>query len=114
MQLVLVEWVDSAQPIPGWAWLDEGSWNEVVTCQSVGWLVHDGPEVKALAANLGEIGGDVQVSGVIRIPVRSIVRTTYLSCTSSSCASSPEVDARRPRVGARKQGERASGEAPQA
>lgn len=74
--LVLIEWVDSAQPVPGWSWLDDNTWEDVVKCQSVGWLVNDGEDVKSLAPNIGEMGDDnsMQVSGVIRIPARSIVK----------------------------------------
>jgi len=73
--LVLIEWEDSAQPIPGWSWLDSFDSFEVVRCQSVGWLIHDGADVKALAQNLGNLGNEnsAQVSGVIRIPTRCIV-----------------------------------------
>jgi hypothetical protein len=77
VRLVLVEWEDSAQPIAGWRYLDDdgpGEWGEVVLCRSVGWLVHDDDRVTALAQNRGTLGGDVQVSGVIRIPTRSITR----------------------------------------
>jgi len=74
LQLVLIEWEDSAQPVPGWSWLDETTWESVVLCKSVGWLIHDGEDVKALAPNLGDMGSDTQVSGVIRIPTRCITR----------------------------------------
>lgn len=85
LRLVLIEWQDSAQPAPGWTWLADGEWASIVTCQSVGWLVHDGAEVKALAPNKGELGNDgQQVSGVIRIPARCIVRTVCLQETATS------------------------------
>ncbi len=79
--LVLIEWVDSAQPTQGWAWLEDHPWTGVVKCQSVGWLVHDDGEVKALAPNLGDMGGDIQVSAVIRIPTQSVIRQVELSAT---------------------------------
>lgn len=70
MDLVLIKWLDSVQPAPDWTWIGGGGekWGQVVECQSVGWLVYDGEGVKVLAPNRGEICGDVQVSGVIRIP----------------------------------------------
>lgn len=79
-RLVLVEWDDSAQPVPSWAWLEDHSWESVVKCRSVGWLVFDGEEVKALAPNKGNLGEDeaLQVSGVIRIPTRCITRLVDL------------------------------------
>lgn len=78
--MVLIEWEDSAQPIPGWAFLTNCDTFEVTRCQSVGWLIHDGPDVKALAQNVGnpEDEDSAQVSGVIRIPARCIVSTVTL------------------------------------
>lgn len=76
--LVLVEWLDSAQPVPDWHWLDESRWGDVVKCRSVGWLIHDGEDVKALAQNIGSLCDDVQISGVIRIPACCITRLVRL------------------------------------
>ena len=78
--LVLIEWEDSAQPVSGWSWIDDHTWENIVKCQSVGWLIHDGKEVKSLAPNMGNLGVDesIQVSGVIRIPARSITRQVKL------------------------------------
>jgi hypothetical protein len=76
--LVLVEW---AQPVAAWRWLSH--WTEFVTVQfrSVGWLIHDGGGVKALAPNVGLLGDDedAQISGVIRISARSIKRLVRLN-----------------------------------
>jgi len=72
--LVMVEWVDSARPVPDWIYLADYPEPSVVRCVSVGWLIHDGAHVKALAPNMGDVGTDnMQVSGVIRIPARCIV-----------------------------------------
>ena len=88
-QLVLVEWEDSAQPLPSWQWLSDCNEFEFVVCRSVGWLVHDGDEVKALAPNIGWCGADEdrQVSGLIRIPARCIRKVTMLDeGRATSCA----------------------------
>ena len=86
--LVLIEWVDSAQPIPGWQWLSDFSDIEIVKCRSVGWLIHDGPDVKALAQSLGncEDMESAQVSGIVRIPTRSVVRMEPISSCQSACS----------------------------
>lgn len=100
MDLVLIEWVDSTQPTPDWAWIDEVSWKEVALCRSVGWLVYDGEEVKALAPNVATVCGDVQISGVIRIPTRAVVRITRLregDATSSDAPSGESAQAGRSR-----------------
>lgn len=74
----MVEWEDSAQPVPAWRWVKDYGAPEIVRCTSVGWLIHDGDDVKALAPNMGEIGDDLQVSGVIRIPTRCVARIVGL------------------------------------
>lgn len=71
--LVLVEWVDSLQPEPGWTWLSGFNPKLPCICRSVGWLVYDGEDVKAIAPNSSVTrGGDVQVSGIIHIPTVAI------------------------------------------
>ncbi len=78
--LVFIEWEDSARPVAAWTYLADFEAPSAVKCVSVGWLVHDGTEVKALAPNMGELGDieAVQVSGVIRIPARSITKLVRL------------------------------------
>lgn len=88
--LVLIEWEDSAQPIPAWSYLDGFDALDVVKCRTVGWLIHDGNAVKAIAQNCGNLGSDdsAQVSGVIRIPTRCIVSVRELDVTSRVSLSS--------------------------
>ena len=75
-RLVLIEWEDSAQPLAGWRMLDDFDDLAVIRVQSVGWLVHDGDAVKALAPNLGGSKEDdnLQACGIIRIPSRCVIR----------------------------------------
>lgn len=78
-RLVLIEWEDSAQPSSGWQFLEDFGKPEIVRCVSAGWLIHDGKRVKALAQNMGDVGeASHQVSGVIRIPSRCVVRMVRL------------------------------------
>lgn len=87
--MVIVDWVDSTQPVSEWAWLDDASsWREVTRCQSVGWLISDGPDVKVLAPNMGTICGEVQVSGVVRIPTRCITRMVRLRLGDATASAS--------------------------
>lgn len=74
-RLVIIEWEDSAQPIASWRYLSGFDQFEAVRCVSVGWLIHDGDDVKALAQNFGNLDDEnsAQVSGVIQIPTRCIV-----------------------------------------
>lgn len=73
-KLVLVEWVDSAQPLPNWRFLDNLPPLDAVICRSVGWLVGETKTVKMLAPNIGlaDDGTFEQASGFIRIPTRCI------------------------------------------
>lgn len=76
--LVLIEWLDSARPVGAWIWLSDFEAPEALSCQSVGWLLHDG-EVKALAPNIGDVGGeDEQACGIIRIPACAIIKMMVL------------------------------------
>lgn len=81
--LVLIEWEDSTQPIAKWTYLADFKCTNAVKCASVGWLVHDGKDVKALAPNMGDLGDEdsVQASGIIRIPSRCIGRIVNLKET---------------------------------
>jgi hypothetical protein len=79
-KLVLVEWEDSAQPSPGWAFLENAPALDVVRCVSVGWLVGRSERVTMLAPNIGDIEseGGAQGSGYIRIPTSCVTRTVDL------------------------------------
>ena len=77
--LVLIEWEDSVQPVRIWQHLDELDAHEVMHCQSIGFLIYNGDDVKALAPNVAELGtDDAQASGVIRIPARCVTRVRRL------------------------------------
>ena len=78
---MLIEWVDSAQPVPGWKFLEDAPKPEVIQCVSVGWLIAENKRAKVLAPNIGDIesGGSTQGSGFIRIPVASITRQVELT-----------------------------------
>lgn len=79
-RLVLVEWVDSAQPVTGWRFLEDAPPLEAIRCYSVGWLVGESRSAKMLVPNIGDFegGGSAQGTGFIRIPARSITRLVEL------------------------------------
>jgi hypothetical protein len=72
-RLVLIDWEDSGQPIPQWQWIDDMPAYAVIKCQTVGWLIQQDSKVTVVVQNVGD--GE-QVSGVMRIPTRCIVRLT--------------------------------------
>lgn len=82
--LVMIEWLDSSQPLPGWRYLSDMPPAEVVSCVSVGWLLGDGDEVKVLAPNMGNLDDEdaMQASGIIRIPACCVKRVAKLVETS--------------------------------
>ena len=41
--LVLIEWLDSGQPVPGWQWLEQIEPRRPHLCVSVGFLMQDEP-----------------------------------------------------------------------
>jgi hypothetical protein len=77
--LVWVEWEDSAQASPQWQWLDEAPGPEITLCVSVGFLVFEDEKEKRLAISVASRQGVAeQVSGVVAIPTRCIVRSGRL------------------------------------
>ena len=74
-RLVLVRWEDSVVPDSRWVFMHEYEPDSCVQCESVGWLVSDLPGQLVLAPNIGDTmqGQALQMSGMIRIPRRSIV-----------------------------------------
>jgi hypothetical protein len=86
-QLVLIEWVDSGQPIPGWQWLSDLDPRRAHKCVSVGFLVQDDENTKVLAPNLGSSNGDEdwdQASGLITIPAAAVMKLEKLTSVSSA------------------------------
>ena len=79
-RLVLIEWEDSARPDPDWRWMSDFGKPSIMKCRSVGWLVHDGDDVKSLVPNRGQYQDEEsdQACGLIRIPTRSVIRTVRL------------------------------------
>jgi hypothetical protein len=81
-QLVLIEWLDSGQPVPGWQWLEAIEPRQPHLCVSVGFLMQDDATAKVLAPNLGASNGASdwdQASGVITIPASAVQRMLAVS-----------------------------------
>lgn len=78
-KLLIVEWEDSAQPLPAWRFLDDLPPMEAIRCYSVGWEMGRANGVLMLAPNIGDAGTEAsQASGFIRIPLSCIKRTARL------------------------------------
>jgi hypothetical protein len=78
-KLVLIEWDDSARPIPQWQWIDDYQIPEIVRCISVGYLIAETKAALAIAPNLGDTTSErIQASGIIRVPRNSVRRMIEL------------------------------------
>ena len=79
--LVLIEWEDSAQPMPAWQRLADLDLPGHIICASVGWLIKDGKKTKVLAPNMGAINcpSNIQASGFMQIPTRCVIDIKPLS-----------------------------------
>lgn len=73
--LVIIEWEDSAQPLPAWQHLSNLELCGHIRCASVGWLVKSDKSVKVLAPNMGAIDdpSNIQASGFMQIPTRCVI-----------------------------------------
>ena len=78
--LVLVDWADSRQPLPGWVWLRGYEAVAPCKCTSVGFLIARDDETVVLAPNMANVedADDAQISGVISIPSRSVIHLKRL------------------------------------
>jgi hypothetical protein len=85
--LVMIEWEDSAQPIPTWSYLASFEAPGTVRCVSVGWLIRDDGVMKVVAPNMGAVDKEcsLQVSGMIQIPTSCILRVTELAEPGLTC-----------------------------
>lgn len=78
-KLVMVEWIDSVQPIPAWNFLENLPKIEPIRCKSVGWVVGETKDVLMLASNLGGTGGEYnQGCGLMQITKATIKRRRTL------------------------------------
>jgi hypothetical protein len=94
--LVLIEWLDSGQPVPGWQWLNALAPHQPHRCVSVGFLVQDDEHTKVIAPNLGASGGNEewdQASGLMTIPTLAVTKIERLTFSSTSVRASCDRDA---------------------
>lgn len=80
VRLVMIEWLDSTQPVSQWQHLSDYNCADAIKCVSVGFLIHDGDKVKGLAPNMGDVDkeNNIQASGIIHIPACSITKIIAL------------------------------------
>ena len=83
-EMVIIEWEDSSQAAPQWQWLSDVIPPAILRCRSVGFLIRDDKEEKALAISVASANGveAEQASGIISIPTRCV--TSIARVISSS------------------------------
>ena len=84
-RLVRVVWVDSFMLEAGWHWIDDLSDRKVSTCASTGWIISEDDNQVCLAQTIGQVGDVIQVSGVVTIPIRSVIRMEELAMDATKC-----------------------------
>jgi hypothetical protein len=79
--LVLIRWLDSAQPLPAWRHLSDLPRTRPIECATVGWLLQDDDEVKVVCQSVGDLKNpkNAQASGIMTIPARCVVSVERLT-----------------------------------
>ena len=73
-KLVLIEWIDSRSPIPGWCLIEECEMPHACKCVSVGYLVVNSKDEKVLAQSIADLESDsLQANGLMVIPAKTII-----------------------------------------
>ena len=86
--LVLMEWLDSRQPVAGWRRLSDAPDGPPLRCASVGWLLRDG-DVKVLCQTIGDADDDPQGLGMIQIPACAVISVSVLTEASAQASACP-------------------------
>ena len=82
MRLVLVDWLDSCGCSSSWEDVDEDMKPSVPACRSVGWLAHDGDDLKVIIPHMAENKSGRQGCGDMTIPAVAIRRIVDLAPTT--------------------------------
>jgi hypothetical protein len=79
--LVLIRWLDSAQPLPAWRHLSDLPRVRPIECATVGWLLMEDDEVKVVCQSVGDLTNpkNAQASGIMTIPVRCVLSVERLT-----------------------------------
>ncbi len=80
-KLIYVKWRDSCGVSPTWEYLKDVKFeNDIVTAESVGWLVSESKTSITLVSNMTnrEDGEDVEIVGTMAIPKGCIIKRKFL------------------------------------
>ena len=75
MRLVLVEWIDSYGCSTNWRRMEECE-PAILSCRSVGWLLHDGDDAKVIVPHIADAEPEIhrQGCGDMTIPTKAITK----------------------------------------
>lgn len=76
-RLVLVEWLDSRQPVPAWRYIGDVPEPEPVKAATVGWLLRDGDTLQVAQSIAAD--AQPQCSGVMEIPRACVLQVSSLT-----------------------------------
>jgi hypothetical protein len=73
--LVIIRWLDSAQPLSSWQYLSALPQTRAIECATVGWLLRDDDDLKVICQSVGDLSSpkNAQASGIMTIPARCIL-----------------------------------------
>lgn len=83
LRLVLVEWLDSKQPVAAWQWLSDLEAPAPARCVSVGFLAREETDTLVIVQNVADPHDEdgAQASGAMTIPRACVVSIMDLSPT---------------------------------
>lgn len=81
--LVIIRWLDSAQPTSAWKHLAGLEMPKCIECATVGWLLRGDNEAKVVAQSVGGLNDEenAQTCGVMAIPTRAVLSVEHLEET---------------------------------
>ena len=79
--LVIIRWLDSAQPLPSWQYLSALPLTRPIECATVGWLLKDDDDIKVICQSVGDLENpkNAQASGIMTIPARCVLSIEKLT-----------------------------------
>lgn len=79
--LVIIRWLDSAQPLSSWQYLSALPRTRPIECATVGWLLKDNDDIKVICQSVGDLDNpkNAQASGIMTIPARCVLSIEKLT-----------------------------------
>ena len=92
MNVVMIEWLDSTQPVAEWRRLSDYEGLSPVHCFTVGFLIEDNQLHKVVALSMAELADNPQAAGVCCIPSSAVLAMTELPYPEAIFSSSAYLE----------------------